>query len=226
MVSAAINDPEHPVVIMGITEENIRRLKAGNPILKQFKDMGSILPGKISVIYGHTEDDLKRTLSEATNGKLAEYERSDPRALEFQKIIAENAHTLVCTVGLPRSGKTTWCRGQGWPIVNPDSIRLAIHGQRFISEAEPFVWATAKAMVRSLFLAGHNVVLLDATGNSRKRRDEWQSQNWETYFQVIDTPAAVCLERATAEADHAIIPVIERMAAEHEPLGEDERKWP
>ncbi len=30
---------------------------------------------------------------------------------------------LILTVGLPRSGKTTWALEQGWPIVNPDSIR-------------------------------------------------------------------------------------------------------
>ena len=35
---------------------------------------------------------------------------------------------LIVMVGLPRSGKTTWARKQGYPIVNPDSIRLAFHG--------------------------------------------------------------------------------------------------
>ena len=38
---------------------------------------------------------------------------------------------IIVTVGLPRSGKTTWAREQGYPIVNPDSIRLSLHGKRF-----------------------------------------------------------------------------------------------
>lgn len=131
--------------------------------------------------------------------------------------------TLICTVGLPRSGKSTWAKAAGHPIVNPDSIRLALHGQRFISEAEPFVWAIAKAMVRSLFLAGHDAVILDATNNTRKRRDEWKSKDWETIFKVIDTPDYQCVDRAIAEGNETILPVIERMSHEHEPLGDDER---
>ncbi|GAF94425.1 unnamed protein product, partial [marine sediment metagenome] len=62
---------------------------------------------------------------------------------------------LILTVGLPRSGKTTWARKQGIPMVNPDSIRLALHGKAFIEEAEPMIWTIAKYMVRALFIAGH-----------------------------------------------------------------------
>jgi predicted kinase len=136
-----------------------------------------------------------------------------------------NSKQLIAMVGLPRSGKSTEARKLGFPIVSPDAIRLAIHGQRFSALAEPFVWATAKAMVRALFLAGHNTVILDATNNTRARRDEWRSKDWDIAFKVIPTDAATCIERATAECDLSIIPVIARMADEHEPLGEDEKQW-
>jgi predicted kinase len=33
---------------------------------------------------------------------------------------------LILTVGLPRSGKTTWAKQQGVPMVNRDAIRLAL----------------------------------------------------------------------------------------------------
>lgn len=138
---------------------------------------------------------------------------------------AEHKHILIGTVGLPRSGKSTWCHQQAWPIVNPDSIRLALHGQRFSAEAERFVWATAHCMVKALFLAGHRHVILDATNTTRKRRDEWASKEWETYWHLIDTPKETCLERARATNDAEIVPVIERMAAAWEPLGQDERRW-
>ena len=134
---------------------------------------------------------------------------------------------LIATVGLPRSGKSTWSRVQSLPIVSPDAIRLAIHGERFNAQAEPFVWLVAKTMVRALFLAGHEVVILDATNTTRKRRDDLRSTEWwETYFKVIDTPKETCLARATRENDTKIIPVIERMAAQYEPLEVDEREWP
>ncbi len=126
--------------------------------------------------------------------------------------------TLILTVGLPRSGKTTWSRQQGLPIVNPDSIRLALHGQRFEALAEPFVWAIAHVMVYALFLAGHHTVILDATNTTQKRRDEWTSKLWNVAFKVIDTPADECIRRAIALSDCSIIPIIEKMRDQFEPL--------
>ncbi len=137
---------------------------------------------------------------------------------------ATTPYLLFAACGLPRSGKTTRLRAlsrdHGAPIVNPDSIRLALHGQRFVPEAERFVWATAHCMVQSLFLAGHPLVLVDATNTTRKRRQEWQSTDWQTVFLVMDTPREECLRRAGD--DEQIKLVIERMAAQWEPLGADE----
>lgn len=135
---------------------------------------------------------------------------------------------LICTVGLPRAGKSTWSREQmgTTPVVNPDSIRLAIHGQAFILEAEPFVWATAKAMVKSLFIAGHTTVILDATCITRAERDQWKSLEWQTEFKVFDASAMVCEERAGASGRPDLVPVIARMAMRQEPLGDDEKVFP
>ena len=94
---------------------------------------------------------------------------------------------LILTVGLPRSGKTTWAKKMNFPIVNPDSIRLALHGNQFITEAEPMVWEIAKYMVKSLFLAGHNTVILDATNTTVKKRKEWLSKEYDCYFKVFKT---------------------------------------
>jgi predicted kinase len=122
---------------------------------------------------------------------------------------------LHVTIGLPRSGKTTWARTTGWPIVNPDSIRLALHGQRFYGPAEPLVWATAYLMVEALRLAGHDHIVVDATNVSAKRRSEWESRYaGAVEWQVVDTSPGECIRRARAEGDEAIIPIIERMAAE------------
>lgn len=128
-------------------------------------------------------------------------------------------NTLILTVGLPRSGKTTWAKASGFPIVCPDAIRYALHGERFIALAEPFVWAIAKVMVRALFGAGHSTVVLDATNTTQKRREEWQSPDWTIVFQEIPTSKDECLRRADAAGDEYIKPVIERMAAEFEPSG-------
>lgn len=122
-------------------------------------------------------------------------------------------NTLLITVGLPRSGKSTWSRKTGHPVVNPDSIRLALHGQAFYGPAEAFVWATAHLMVQALFGAGHETVVLDATNISKRRRDEWRSKDWVCEYVEFATSHIVCIERAYATGKPELVPIIERMNA-------------
>lgn len=110
---------------------------------------------------------------------------------------------LILTVGLPRSGKSTWAKQyaahfSGVAIVNPDSIRLALHGQRFALEAEPHVWAIARTMVKALFLAGHHTVILDATNRRANNRKSWQSPDWTVVVHVESADAETCIARARA----------------------------
>lgn len=131
--------------------------------------------------------------------------------------------TLICTVGLPRSGKTTWALTQRAPIVSPDAIRLAIYGQRFWAPGEKMVWTQSWYMVQSLFLAGHKTVIVDATNTTIERRDSWRSSKWDMLFKVIETPCETCIMRAKDLGDDEIIPIIEKMEYEYQSLapGED-----
>lgn len=144
-------------------------------------------------------------------------------------------NTLVITIGLPQSGKSTWAKEQGLPIVSPDSIRLALHGKPYIGLSEPFVWAVAKVMVRALFLSGNEEVILDATNMTRKRRNEWQSKIWKRRYQFFPTREFVtahetienCKQRAATtcvDDEHleGLIKAIDRMANEYEVVQDDE----
>ncbi|HEY9299841.1 MAG TPA: AAA family ATPase [Phormidium sp.] len=132
---------------------------------------------------------------------------------------------LILTVGLPRSGKSTWSRKTGFPIVNPDSIRLALYGQPFLREAEPMVWTMTRYMIKSLFLAGHQIVILDGTNYTKKFRDEWYNPHqWTCHFKRFNATAQVCIERAEATGTEYLIPVIEKMSAGFEPLTDFEKK--
>ncbi len=138
---------------------------------------------------------------------------------------------LVCMMGLPRSGKSTAARGLsqavGAPVVNRDSIRLALHGQRYQPLAEPMVKAVAIVMVRALFTVGHRVVIVDETCISRSTRDFWRAgeDTWQTCVLEVPTPLGVCMKRAQATNDLEIQPVIAKMADVLEPLLPDEPRF-
>ena len=127
---------------------------------------------------------------------------------------------LWVTVGLPRSGKSSWAQSMGGvPIVCPDAIRLALHGERFIARAEPFVWAIAQVMVMALFRAGHQEVIVDATNTTRARRAMWvKPTEWETRWKLFHDPAIVCRNRALQVFDTELAEVIDRMAKGYEPV--------
>lgn len=226
MIRAGVNDPKNPIVVCGLSEGNVTRLKAGFPIKAPFSTFGVGLPGSVAIFYGTTEADMEAMMRKS--GLVGETTKTsvDHRLDQEVEARAWHEHILIATVGLPRSGKSTWARSQACPIVNPDSIRLAMHGQRFAERAEPFVWATARVMVRALFGAGHRIVILDATNTTKKRRDEWRSQEWGLFLKMINTPLDTCLTRARDEKDDELVPVIERMAASFDPPQPDEQVWP
>lgn len=121
---------------------------------------------------------------------------------------------LIMMAGLPRSGKSTKSKELGYPIVNPDSIRLSIHGQAYLPLAEKLVWPIAHIMVQSLFKAGHDTVILDATNVSFKRREEWMEEADEIETIIIGTSPDECKRRAIADGRLDLIPVIDKMALE------------
>lgn len=141
---------------------------------------------------------------------------------------------LIVTVGLPRSGKSTWVeelrRRNGWPVVSTDAIRLVIHGHRYLASAEPHVWAAAKTMVPALFLAGHELVVLDACNTTAAQRAQWRTQPWhltawECLYKVFPPEPALCKQRAIADGMGDLLDVIGRMAAGWEPLSPEENEY-
>ena len=129
---------------------------------------------------------------------------------------------LILMVGLPRSGKTTWAKkycedNPNIVIVSPDTIRIALHGQRFIPEAEDMVWGIHYTMVRTLLLQGYDV-LIDATNTTGKRRkpyfDKFKGYNIMT--KVMGTSKEECVRRAKSMNDEEILPIIEKMAEQYE----------
>jgi predicted kinase len=100
-------------------------------------------------------------------------------------------------------------------MVNPDAIRLALHGYAYITEAEGMIWTQAKYMVKSLFLAGHDKVVVDATNTTIGRRGEWEpiaeSVEAKIRCQLFLASPGLCKERAIIDGREELLPVIDRM---------------
>lgn len=134
-------------------------------------------------------------------------------------------HPLILTVGLPRSGKTTWALTQGSPVVNRDAIRLALHGQAYVQDREEEVSRIEDLMVKSLFLAGHDMVIVDACHITQKRQDRWTGrEEWIVFIKMFPVGKEECSRRAIESGREDLISVIERMAAETD-IPELARNW-
>ena len=133
---------------------------------------------------------------------------------------------LIAMMGLPRSGKSTISRrlskDLGAPIVNRDSIRLALHGQRYQIEAEPMVKAMSLYMIKALFGVGHEVVICDETNYSKAAREALKSDKWETRFFPVLTNPDICKDRAVDTGQSDLIKIISEMELRYEPLGPED----
>ena len=135
---------------------------------------------------------------------------------------------LGIMVGLPLSGKSRFAIGlavdKGHIVVCPDTIRLALHGKQFIGLAEPFVWAVAQTMARTLLIEGYSVII-DATNTTKKRRKMWidiaKEQNVKFQAYVLHTSREECHER-NRRVDRLDGSVIDRMADQWEEPSQDE----
>ena len=121
----------------------------------------------------------------------------------FSKNWGENKYNknLVFSVGLPRSGKSTftesWGEAHSWHprvIINVDDYRSVIAGQNYHRNSEPLVWGCVSTTTKAL-LKNYSV-FFDDTNTS-----EWSLQRlFEIYPQaqyvMVHTAPDVCVARA------------------------------
>ena len=130
---------------------------------------------------------------------------------------------LIIMVGLPRSGKSTWARKTGNPIVSLDAVQYAVCGKHLkrLPEFMCMCDTLAEYMIKALFHAGHDTVILDDCNPTRYDQNIWEEfcheNEYEYKFQYINTPSTVCMHRAEGfkNADW-LIPLILQMEKEIE----------
>lgn len=122
---------------------------------------------------------------------------------------------LIYTVGLPRSGKSTWV--SKWAAEEPmrvivcsDNIRRALTGQRYQPLAETMVFATKHVMIRSLLDRGFDVCV-DGTHSTDISLTRLYEIDINARGILFRTSSEICKNRAIATSQYDLIPIIDRI---------------
>jgi hypothetical protein len=80
-------------------------------------------------------------------------------------------------------------------------------------------------MVRALFFAGHETVIFDSMNLDADARRFWLPTSdcpWDLEYLLVQTPGAICIERAKACGREYLVPVIQNAARLLGDYGDDD----
>lgn len=121
---------------------------------------------------------------------------------------------LYFTVGPARCGKSTYCNS--WVkecpnrvVISSDDIRYAMHGMRYSSFCETFVFAIKHTMIRAHLHRGTDVIV-DGTNTSYSSIKRILEIDDKAQPIVFNTPKELCIQRAIDTNQSDLIPTINR----------------
>ena len=138
----------------------------------------------------------------------------------------KSKNTLIMTVGLPKSGKTSWALEQGYPVVNTQAVLNVLFEKLSASGVAHIRYFQPNLLVNSLFKAGHRVVILDDCNLTKKGREKWYSpDDWTRHFALFyEATKEDCVKRSRGVGEEGTASKILRLDGEREDIREDELK--
>lgn len=142
---------------------------------------------------------------------------------------------LYFTIGAQRSGKSTLARewlhrkisfageaDDGFPrfLWDSDLLRLELYGYRYHHGGESMTFAIKRYAIATALRAGHDVIVAGThTSKTSIRRILEIRKN--ALPVLVDTPLAICQERAIATDQADLLPVIERVCRQIDDLKQE-----
>ncbi len=121
---------------------------------------------------------------------------------------------LYFTIGLPRSGKSTWCRNfakeNQITILSGDDFRLAITNERYNIHSELFVKASLITAAKALLISGQDVII-DETNSTDYSLNQLFHLDKNPEIIFFHTPKCICTDRAKTTNHLDLPPVIDRI---------------
>jgi predicted kinase len=134
--------------------------------------------------------------------------------------------TVVLTIGLPGSGKTSWFRRRAITPLSSDLLRMMLFDDIAEQRYQDLVFSTLRYLLRARMIARMPWNYVDATNLSPRERRGWikmaQEFGYEVHAVFFDVPVEVCAERNTRRGRMVPDDVMQRMAQKLRPPTFDE----
>lgn len=134
--------------------------------------------------------------------------------------------TVVLTIGLPGSGKTSWFRRRAITPLSSDLLRVMLFDDIGEQRYQDLVFSTLRYLLRARMIARMPWNYVDATNLSPRERRGWikmaQEFGYEVQAVFFDVPVEVCVERNTRRGRMVPDDVMQRMAQKLRPPTFDE----
>jgi predicted kinase len=134
--------------------------------------------------------------------------------------------TVVLTIGLPGSGKTSWFRRRAITPLSSDLLRMMLFDDIAEQRYQDLVFSTLRYLLRARMIARMPWNYVDATNLSPRERRGWikmaQEFGYEVHAVFFDVPVEVCQERNTRRGRMVPDDVMQRMAQKLRPPTFDE----
>lgn len=124
--------------------------------------------------------------------------------------------TVVLTIGLPGSGKTSWFRRRAITPLSSDLLRMMLFDDISEQRYQDLVFSTLRYLLRARMIARMPWNYVDATNLSPRERRGWikmaQEFGYEVHAVFFDVPVEVCAERNLRRGRMVPDDVMQRMS--------------
>jgi predicted kinase len=124
--------------------------------------------------------------------------------------------SVVLTIGLPGSGKTTWFKRRAVQPLSSDMLRSILFDDITEQRYQGLVFSTLRSLLRARLIAKMPWNYVDATNLSPHERRQWikmaKSSGYDVHAVFFDVPFEVCMERNRKRERTVSDDVMQKMA--------------
>lgn len=125
--------------------------------------------------------------------------------------------TVVLTIGLPGSGKSSWFKRNNITPLSSDMIRALLFDDPDEQRFQDLVFSNLRSMLRARLVARRPMNFVDATNLTPHDRHSWiklaKDYGYEAQALYFDVPLEVCLERNQRRQRTVSEDIMRKMAA-------------